>query len=360
MTEPSQPPEILVHEIEELDLRTVFPREDQAFTPWLSQPENLARLARTLGLDIEIKGTEVGTGIFRTDILGTNLADDSTIVIENQFGRSDHDHFGKALTYLAAHEAKIVIWLAEDFADEHRAALNWLNDNTLEDIAFYGIAPKLMRIAGSPPGLRFDVIVAPNSFVKSKKREERKIDEAVGKVREAFWSAFDEAVAGEQSLADCRHRYGGRLGFKWLLPPVSSEWQAEDEPFCWLGISNASSKDRQGVGIKLFCRDAARPEARERLRLAIDRLQAEGIALGVAPADLSTTISMQAAVTELLKKAKAACNELRRAFSEDTRRAIGSPGVVAGGVAPGSLGPASGPSRVTSGGDQGPRPEGAL
>jgi hypothetical protein len=359
MTEPSLLPEILVHEIEELDLRTVFPREDHAFTPWLSQPENLARLARTLGLDIELKATEVGTGIFRTDILGTNLADGATIVIENQFGRSDHDHLGKALTYLAVHEAKIVIWLAEAFADEHRAALTWLNDNTLEDIAFYGIAPKLMRIAGSPPGLRFDVIIAPNSFVKSKKQEARKIDEAVGGVREAFWSAFDEALTGERSLADCRQRYGGRLGFKWILPPVSSEWPPEDEPFCWLGISNASSRDRQGVGINLFCRDAARPEARERLRLAIDRLQAEGIALGVAPADLSTTISTQAAVTELLKKAKAACHELRRAFNEDTRPAIGSPGVVAGEVAPGSLGPASGPSRVTSGGDQGPRPEGA-
>lgn len=317
MTEPSLVPEILVHEIEELDLRTVFPREDHAFTPWLSQPENLARLARTLGLDIELKATEVGTGIFRTDILGTNLADNSTIVIENQFGRSDHDHLGKALTYLAVHEAKIVIWLAEVFVDEHRAALTWLNDNTLEDVAFYGIAPKLMRIAGSPPGLRFDVIIAPNSFVKSKKQEARKIDEAVGGVREAFWSAFDEALAGERSLADCRQRYGGRLGFKWILPPISSEWPPEDEPFCWLGISNASSRARQGVGINLFCRDAARPEARARLNLAIDRLQAEGIALGVSPADLSNTTSMRVAVNELLEKAKAACQQLRRAFGED-------------------------------------------
>ena len=338
MSETSLPPEMLVHEIEELDLRTVFPREDHAFTPRLSQPENLARLARTLGLDIELKATEVGTGIFRTDILGTNLADGTTIVIENQFGRSDHDHFGKALTYLAAHDAKIVIWLAETFADEHRAALNWLNDNTPEDIAFYGIAPRLMRIAGSPPGLRFDVIIAPNSFVKSKKREERKIDEAVGGVRKAFWSAFDEALAGERSLADCRQRYGGRLGFKWILPPVSSEWLPEDEPVCWLGITNASSRDRQGVGINLFCRDAARPEARERLRSAIDRLQAGGIALGVSPADLSNTTSMRAAVTELLDKAKAACHELRRAFGEDARPALSSDGLAAVEAAPASLG----------------------
>lgn len=309
-------PEILVHEIEELDLPSVFPREDHAFTPWLSQPDNFARLARTIGLEIEVESTEAGTGVFRTDILGRNLADGTTIVIENQFGRSDHDHFGKALTYLAAHDAKIVIWLAETFADEHRAALAWLNDNTPEDVAFYGIAPRLMRIAGSPPGLRFDVVIAPNSFVKSKKREERKVDEAVGGVREAFWSAFDEALAGERSLADCRQRYGGRLGFKWILRNVSSEW-SEDEPRVLAYISNASSRGRQGIGISLWCRDNARPEAQQRLRSAIDRLEAQGTSLGVSPADLSETTSMRAAVTELLERVKAACHEIRRAFSED-------------------------------------------
>jgi hypothetical protein len=41
----------IVHEIEELDLRSVFPREDRTFTPWLSHPENFARLARTVGGD---------------------------------------------------------------------------------------------------------------------------------------------------------------------------------------------------------------------------------------------------------------------------------------------------------------------
>ena len=48
-----------VHEIEEVDLRSVFPREDRTFTPWLSRPENLARLARALGLEIEFEAMEV-------------------------------------------------------------------------------------------------------------------------------------------------------------------------------------------------------------------------------------------------------------------------------------------------------------
>jgi hypothetical protein len=117
-TETFRSPEPLVHEIEEVDLRSVFPREDRTFTPWLSHPDNLARLARALGLEIEFEAAEVGSGVFRADILARSLMDGSLVVIENQFGRSDHDHFGKAMTYLAAHGARTVVWLAETFADE--------------------------------------------------------------------------------------------------------------------------------------------------------------------------------------------------------------------------------------------------
>jgi 3-phosphoglycerate kinase len=128
MVETPLPPEIVIHEIEEIDLRSVFVTEHRTFTPWLGRPENLARLARSLGIEIELEAIEANSGTFRADILARNLADGTIVVIENQFGRSDHDHFGKAMTYLAAHHAKTVVWIAEAFAGEHRAALTWLND----------------------------------------------------------------------------------------------------------------------------------------------------------------------------------------------------------------------------------------
>jgi len=234
-------------------------------------------------------------------------------VIENQFGRSDHDHFGKAMTYLAAHEAKTVVWIAESFADEHRAALTWLNDNTPEDISFYGVAPKLMRIAGSPPGLRFDIVIAPNTFVKRKK-EERKIDETVPALRESFWSAFNEKLAANESLNDCRLRYGGRLGFEWIIPPIGDDW-LQDEPHVLVFI--ARLKGRQTTGVGLYCRNNARPEAEERLQRAIEHVQAGGIALGSLPADLSNPISIAAAATELLERVKPAYDAIRDIFSSD-------------------------------------------
>lgn len=228
MIETSPQPEIDIHEIEEVDLKSVFSWEARTFTPWLSRPENLARLARSLGIEIEPEAIEANSGTFRTDILARNLADGTIVVIENQFGRSDHDHFGKAMTCLAAHGAKTVVWIAEAFVDEHRAALTWLNDNTPEDVSFYGVVPRLMRIAGSPPGLRIEVVIAPNAFVKQQKQEDRKIDSEIANLRERFWRGFDQALDAEDGFSGCRRRYGGRLGLQWILPDVGDEWTAEE------------------------------------------------------------------------------------------------------------------------------------
>ena len=94
----SNKPTVSVHEIEDLPLRSLFAREDREFTPWLAETDNLARLSRTLGFEMDLTATEASTGSFRTDILATRSQDGVAVVIENQFGRSDHDHFGKSLT----------------------------------------------------------------------------------------------------------------------------------------------------------------------------------------------------------------------------------------------------------------------
>ena len=216
------------------------------------------------------------------------------------------------MTYLAAHDAKTVVWIAEAFADEHRAALTWLNDNTPEDVGFYGVVPRLMRIAGSPPGLRIEVVIAPNTFVKQQKREERKIDSEIADVREGFWRSFNRAIEADEVLNGCRRRYGGRLGFQWLLPEVGGEWAA-DEPHVLVYIQ--AGRGRQAIGVVLECRKGARPESDARLHHARERLQARGVALGSMPANLTDTAATEGAVTELVSKAKVAAEELLRAFA---------------------------------------------
>ncbi len=308
------PAGIVVHEIETLDLRRIFPREDYDFTPWLARPENLARLGRALDCELELLTVEASTGAFRTDILARNLGDGTVVVIENQFRRSDHDHLGKALTYLAAHDAKTVVWVAESFADEHKAALAWLNDHTPEDVGFYAVAPQLMRIAGSPPGLQFEIVVAPNRFVKASKTGFT-LDPGLMSLRSAFWSDVVALAAAEPALAACKRRYGGRLGFLWLLPPVAERW-CEDEPHVLLYLT-APSRGRQGVGIGIEGRSrlAGEPELTARLEQVRAQLAATG-KLGTTPAELGDAAARRAAAVLLVARAKAAVEALQGAFHE--------------------------------------------
>lgn len=217
---PLDPNTLRIGEIEEVDLRQAFAHESATFTPWLARPENLQRLGDAVGLQLEPVSVEASTGTFRTDIVA-RTEEDVLVVIENQFSRSDHDHLGKALTYLAtkAREgARCVIWIAERFADEHRAVLDWLNDSTDPDIRFFGITPKLLRVSGGTPGLRFEVVVAPNEAIKAGKRESFRISDYVKEKRRAYWPIFTEELRADPAFADAVLRHGGGLGHIHIFP----------------------------------------------------------------------------------------------------------------------------------------------
>ena len=214
------PETLRIGEIEEVDLRQAFAHESATFTPWLARPENLQRLGDVVGLRLDPVSVEASTGTFRTDIVA-RTDEDALVIIENQFSRSDHDHLGKALTYLATKApegATCVIWIAERFADEHRAVLDWLNDSTDPDIRFFGITPKLLRVSGGLPGLRFEVVVAPNEAIKASKREGFVISDYVKEKRRAYWPIFTEELRADPEFADAVTRFGGGLGFLHVYP----------------------------------------------------------------------------------------------------------------------------------------------
>ena len=139
--------------IERVDLREVWPDEAQDFTPWLA--ENLDKLGEALGLDLEFQGREVSVGPFFLDILAHDVGNDRRVVIENQLDKTDYDHLGKLLTYAAGYDAGVVVWLTGDFRDEHRAALDWLNQRTEESLEFYGVEIGAVKIGNSAPAPLF-------------------------------------------------------------------------------------------------------------------------------------------------------------------------------------------------------------
>ena len=149
------------------DLRLVWKDEAQDFTPWLAQPENLAVLSEALNMELETEGQEERVGPFRADILCRDMQDDSLVLIENQLERTDHNHLGQLLTYAAGLQTVTIIWVARTFTDEHRAALDWLNEITDERFRFFGLEIELWRIGDSPAAPKFNIIAKPNEWTRA-------------------------------------------------------------------------------------------------------------------------------------------------------------------------------------------------
>lgn len=153
--------------LKSVDLRAVWTREAEDFTPWLARDQNIALLGNSIGLDLEVEAQEKDVGPFRADILCKNTADDSWVLIENQLERTDHTHLGQLLTYASGLSAVTIVWVASRFTNEHRAALDWLNDITSDDFNFFGLEVELWRIGDSAIAPKFNIVSNPNDWTKN-------------------------------------------------------------------------------------------------------------------------------------------------------------------------------------------------
>ena len=113
--------------IKKLQLKHLWSGESTHFTPWLS--ENLNVLAEKLGMDLEHENVEASAGDFSPDIRARDLSTGQLVVIENQFGNTDHRHLGQLLTYSSVLGAAVVVWIAETIRPEHKSAIDFLNQN---------------------------------------------------------------------------------------------------------------------------------------------------------------------------------------------------------------------------------------
>ena len=194
--------DVLISTLESVDVRKVWPDESRDFTPWLAEPENLTRLGEALGLTLEPRGTEQAVGSFSADILCRRLDggsdDESWVVIENQFGRTNHDHLGKLLTYTAGLSARTVVWIAEEFRDEHRAALDLLNASTTREYAYFGVEIELLKIDESRPAPRFNVVVKPNDFIKRPDPDSEPSE--AKRLQLEFWTSFQTLMDSNTAI----------------------------------------------------------------------------------------------------------------------------------------------------------------
>lgn len=172
------------------DLRTVWPHEALDFTPWLSQDDNIALLADAVGLDITVDETESSVGDFNVDIFASETGTDRKIIIENQLEDTNHDHLGKLITYASGKSADVIIWVVKHAREEHKAAIEWLNNHTDEKIGFFLCEIKLYRIGTSEPAVKFEVIEKPNDWTKEVKKSESANE--TQQQRYDYWVAFQD------------------------------------------------------------------------------------------------------------------------------------------------------------------------
>ncbi len=186
--------------LKSVNMRELWPNEARDFTPWLA--DNIGRLGEALGMDLEIITREADIGDFSLDLLAKDLGSGRFVVIENQFGATNHDHLGKVITYAAGVDAVAIIWLVESVRDEHRQALEWLNRRTDADLHFFAVVVEVVRIDQSRPAFLFKLVVSPNEWQRSTRENAERQSSSRGEAyRQYFQILIDELRE--------RHRFTG-------------------------------------------------------------------------------------------------------------------------------------------------------
>ena len=177
-----------IGKLTEIEARELWKYEQQDFSSWLAKEENISYLNDILNLTLTDVQTEVPVGPFSCDIVATDEMSGIKVIIENQLEPTNHDHLGKIITYAAGLEAQVLVWIAKKAKEEHRAAVEWLNNNTNKNINIFLIEIHAYKIGDSLPAPKFEVLVQPNDYIKfGQKNSESKGLERRESERLVFW-----------------------------------------------------------------------------------------------------------------------------------------------------------------------------
>lgn len=237
--------------IQFVEIREIFKDEARDFTPWLASKEGLRKLGEELGVELELISMEGRSGSYKADIVARLVNEDDEdhiVIIENQLNSTDHDHLGKIITYAAGHDAITCVWIATTFTDEHRQAIDWLNEH-MTDITFSAFEIETFKIGDSDPAIRFKPISIPNQWTRAVRASQTREVSEVKLDQLNFWQ---ELLAFSNSLPENKIRLGrtpraqhwydiavGRSGFLLRLTVNSVSKQVGCEIF--MGDENAKN-----------------------------------------------------------------------------------------------------------------------
>ncbi|PSQ20273.1 DUF4268 domain-containing protein [Halobacteriales archaeon QS_9_67_17] len=219
--------------LESRDVREYWENEARDFTPWLAseiRAEDVSELEDALELDLVVIEEEKSVGRYNVDILAEVVDDNRNVVIENQLASSDHDHLGKSIAYASGVDADIIVWIAPRFYDEHRDAIQWLNENSREGINLFAIRLEVWRIGDSEPAVRLNPIAEPSEWKEKAQRSDEELTETQ-KLREEYWTDFRDCIEEQSTRLSARKPHTsyyynnpiGKSGFKLQFTIKSTE-----------------------------------------------------------------------------------------------------------------------------------------
>jgi hypothetical protein len=306
-------------ELKYLNLRTIWPNETTEFTPWLA--ENIQKLGEAVGMELELIKREAGVGDFSLDLLAKDLGTGHNVIIENQFGATNHDHLGKLLTYAAGFDALTIVWIAETIRDEHRQALEWLNQRTDSETQFFGVVVEVFQIDDSKPAFKFKPIVFPNEWQKNKRQSStgtsspraeayrKYFQELIDELREKYkftgarigqpqsWYSFASGFAG--AVYGMSFAQGERLRVELYID--QGDLEKNKKLFDWLAVDRETIEAEYGERMEW-----ERLDDRKASRIAVYRL-------GSIESDAESLVEIRSwAIEKLLKFEKIFGPRLKR------------------------------------------------
>lgn len=202
----------------EINVRDLWPHEQYDFSNWLAKSENIELLNDILGLTLVDIDKEVYVGAYRCDLVAKDETTGLRIIIENQLETSDHNHLGQIITYASGLDAKVVVWIVKEAREEHRSAIEWLNNNTSKELNFFLIELHAYKIGNSLPAPKFEVVEGPNDFIKNAKNSNNTATtNKTQSERLIFWTQFNELLTAKGKPFNIRkattdHWYDVALG----------------------------------------------------------------------------------------------------------------------------------------------------
>lgn len=204
--------------LEEVDIRELWKHEQYDFSDWLSKEENIEMLSNEVGLTLTDINKEVFVGSYRCDLVAKDETTGIKVIIENQLEATNHDHLGKIITYASGLDANVVIWIVKEAREEHRSAIEWLNNKTTNDISLFLMEIHAFRIGDSLPAPKFVIVEKPNDFVKATSISANRGElSKTQSERLNFWNKFNEVLLSRNKPFNVRkattdHWYDVALG----------------------------------------------------------------------------------------------------------------------------------------------------